>query len=141
MSEQRWTPEPWPEDLMLYRFEFMKCDIDILNEYRRARACVNACAGMDDPAKEIAELRAKAAATVNIVADATGQTDCTPAFHVAMTVANLTTERDELRAQRDALVELVRWAYDDHYKKYSGGDSETAAIEHAITKLLATVKK
>jgi len=51
--ETRWTPEPWPD-----------CwddggapDLEWQDNYGRARDCVNACASMRDPAREIAAMR------------------------------------------------------------------------------------
>ena len=61
------TPEPWPEPKNKSHptWRIAGCSDGchsegILNyaDYLRARACVNACEGMEDPEKEIAALRA-----------------------------------------------------------------------------------
>lgn len=68
MSENKWTPEPW-----FYGFPMQYSTHQDMpatphpesdpvwllggDDYIRAVACVNACVGMVDPAKEIAELR------------------------------------------------------------------------------------
>jgi len=49
MSNQNWTPEPWTYDIVNHVIS----DADIY----RIIACVNACAGMEEPEKEIAKLR------------------------------------------------------------------------------------
>lgn len=72
-NEQKWTPEPWKvdkygsitangRDTVLIQGAASSCSAgpsrDIGNANRdRVIACVNACAGMDDPAAEIAKLR------------------------------------------------------------------------------------
>ena len=40
-----WSPEPWPEIVM--RYDSLSIN---RRDYNRARACVNACAGIADPA-------------------------------------------------------------------------------------------
>lgn len=82
MSE-KWTPEPW-----VYGFPMQYSthqDIPATphpesdpvwlldgNDYIRAVACVNACIGMVDPAKEIALLRDQNAAMRNALVQARG---------------------------------------------------------------------
>ena len=60
------TPEPWPElsengPMLWYCFDDGTERVAMLREtdYARARVCVNACAGMTDPAAELASLRAE----------------------------------------------------------------------------------
>ena len=47
------TPEPWPEP------DVNHCGTRLipLADYQRARICVNACAGIEDPAEAIREAR------------------------------------------------------------------------------------
>ena len=81
MSDKMYTPEPWRvgcDEVMRFAYEtqlvgtingepFIMATFN--NNFRelseanaaRAEACVNACAGMDDPAAEIARLRSRAA--------------------------------------------------------------------------------
>lgn len=56
------TPEPWPNFIDVCYPASPHPDSDGLvdlnfNDYYRASKCVNACAGMADPAAEIAELK------------------------------------------------------------------------------------
>lgn len=62
------TPEPWPhldnvppnDDIPEAKPHITECCGSVLMDqarYERARACVNACAGMAEPAAEIARLR------------------------------------------------------------------------------------
>ena len=63
----KWTPEPWPENarelngtdlLVVVGQERIKSgSFAGLANRQRAVACVNACAGMNDPAAEIERLR------------------------------------------------------------------------------------
>jgi len=53
--KQPWTQEPWPDtgDVVAYRGDSSGTAINDDNEaedYQRARVCVNACAGIADPA-------------------------------------------------------------------------------------------
>ena len=63
-NEQKHTPEPWPPFAEHVEINGVNdgeapTPYHLLKraDYERARACVNACAGMDDPAAEIAKLR------------------------------------------------------------------------------------
>lgn len=66
MSAAKHTPEPWPiakgGDVMLPFADgsnvYLRKAVGLpLEDYERARACVNACAGMANPAAEISVLR------------------------------------------------------------------------------------
>ena len=52
------TPTPWSD-----QHKFLDTNLSLLSEvdYARAQACVNACEGMQDPAAEIAALKARVA--------------------------------------------------------------------------------
>jgi hypothetical protein len=51
-----WTPEPWGTFEGRDNIPYLGCSLNRA-DYDRAAKCVNACAGMDDPAAEIAALR------------------------------------------------------------------------------------
>lgn len=60
--KQLWTQEPWPGtgDVIAYRHDSSGTAINDGNEaedYQRARVCVNACAGLTDPAEFIKQAR------------------------------------------------------------------------------------
>lgn len=71
-NEQKHTPEPWPErgeainnplsgtkERRRFFDDGTDCEMVMMTEYDyvRASACVNACAGMDDPAAEIKRIQ------------------------------------------------------------------------------------
>ena len=58
MKKQMHTPEPWkPEEGPITINGKKWTLIEHPHDYARARACVNACTGMEDPVSEIARLR------------------------------------------------------------------------------------
>ena len=64
MSEMKHTPEPWVESHTLVFGDdtlVARCANENTANAQRIVDCVNACAGMNDPATEIATLRARVA--------------------------------------------------------------------------------
>ena len=62
MKMSKHTPEPWPTFINCCEPSTPVPDSEPIvrlgfDDYRRAKDCVNACAGMADPAAEIAELK------------------------------------------------------------------------------------
>ena len=67
MSEMKHTPEPWVESHTLVFGDdtlVARCANENTANAQRIVDCVNACAGMNDPATEIATLRARVAELV-----------------------------------------------------------------------------
>ena len=54
MTAPAWTPEPWEEQHVGINLEWVQIS---RADYVRAAACVNACAGLADPARFVAAQR------------------------------------------------------------------------------------
>lgn len=111
MSEPKHMPEPW----RVFSSAQPSCIVDDAGDICRARspldaarivACVNACAGMDDPAAEIALMRLA------------GE-------RLATDYANADAEAVILREQRDSLAAALRACVDNYYN--CGGDEQSCA--------------
>jgi hypothetical protein len=107
----------------------------------RIAACVNACAGMDDPAAEIAHLRAELQHTKCLLESerACRQGDMAVVEALRETVAELVAACDDARSMLDGLL-LESGEYYESGEHYDAINAEIEDLDESIAKARGVMK-
>lgn len=138
MDNQKHTAEPWPE-----------CDTDeVINaaDYSRARVCVNALAGIDDPELWVAQMKfmdSDHTASLEIIGELTKQRDELLAQHAMLQESNENWMDgfNDIKSQRDELLAALKKLREDAYNAYADSSCNDAfTIADAIIAKAETAK-
>ena len=125
MSNTKHTPEPWPEPMAEYSTTPITKTIS-LSDYLRARACVNALAGVVEPEKYITMLKRDAI----YVDDPEG---------VAMIEDELKQLRADIEVLRDALYKIEQPPC--NYLNESGDCGDEIPIDYILQGCIETARE